>query len=76
MTTTLHKRGPGRPGRLVLPPVPAKDKATALRNRRIVASLKRKRNPLTQQAAAAKYNVSQPEVSVIARNPASGTVAD
>lgn len=76
MTTTVTTRPKrGRPGLEVLPAVPARSPQLALRNRRIRAALHRKRNPLTQMEVAAKYGVSQALVSMIDRNPASGTVA-
>lgn len=75
MTTSTVKRPKekrGRPGRAVLEAVPARTKAEAQRNRRIAAAYAK---GYTQQVVAERYGVSQPEVSVILRNPASGTVA-
>lgn len=71
-TATLTRPRRGRPGREVLPARPARDRSLALRNRRILAAVTRKRNPLTQEEAAAKYGVDQSVVSVIVRNPLSG----
>lgn len=73
-TATATKPRRGRPGLSVLPGVPARDRTTAQRNRRIKGAVTRKRNPLTQCEAAALYGVTQPEVSLIVRNPLSGTV--
>lgn len=78
MATALIEapRRRGRPGRAVLPGVPARNRKIALRNRRIKAAVTRKRNPLTQQEAAAKYGVDQSAVSVIVRNPLSHVAAE
>lgn len=70
-TATLDKPKRGRPGRLVLDCIPARNRAIALRNKRIKAAYSRKRNPLTQQEIAEKYNVDQSVVSVVLRNPCS-----
>lgn len=70
-TAVISKPKRGRPGRAVLPCVPARNKATALRNRRIKAAYNRKRNPLTQQQVAERYHVDQSIVSVVLRNPCS-----
>lgn len=73
MTTAVITRPKrGRPGKEVLPGVPAQSRAIALRNRRIKSATTRKRNPLTQEQAAEKYGVDQSRVSVIVRNPLSG----
>lgn len=47
----------------------ARDRKTALRNKRIVGAYKRKRKPLTQAEIAEKYGLSQPRVSQILCNP-------
>lgn len=75
MTTTMTRPKRGRPGREVLPAVPARSTKLALRNRRIKAAINRKRRPMTQEEAAEKYGVSQALVSQIVRNPASHQVA-
>lgn len=75
MTTTMTRPKRGRPGREVLPAVPARSPQLALRNRRIKGALNRKRNPLTQEEVAAKYGVSQGLVSMIVRNPKSHVAA-
>lgn len=74
-TATLVKRGPGRPGREVLPAVPAANRKLAARNRRIKAAWNRKRNKPTQAELAEKYGIDQSLVSQILRNPASHTSA-
>lgn len=74
-TATMTRPKRGRPGRDVLPAVPARSPQLALRNRRIKGALNRKRHPMTQEEAAAHYGVSQGLVSMIVRNPASHTVA-
>lgn len=71
MTAVVDAPRRGRPGRLVLDCVPARDKTIALRNKRIKAAYSRKRNPLTQQQIAEKYGVDQSVVSVVLRNPCS-----
>lgn len=76
MTTAVvvPKRKRGRPGREVLPCTNARNTTLAVRNRRIKQALTRKRKPMTQAEAAAKYGLDQSAVSVIVRNPCSDKV--